>query len=174
MKIRCDLHVNGGSRKLVLMPGPNERADHLALKLAAYLLFWDKEPVVVPSAKHPALLGQEFVPDLMSLDITGAVDLWVECGATTMNKLDKVARRFTHARIVVLTPSAREAERLRSDVAAKLERAPRIEILAWKDGQFTEFARTLAEKTEVYGEAGGHMINAVVNERPVVSEFKPF
>lgn len=174
MRLRCDLNVNGGTRTLVLMPGINERADHLALKLAAYLLFWDKEPIVAPSAGHPALLGQEFVPDVMCVDITGAVDLWVECGVTTINKLDKVARRFSQARIVVLTPDARQAKQLREDVDAKMERAPRIEILAWKDRQFVEFARTLVEKTEVYGEAGGHMINAVINEQPVVSEFAPF
>ena len=174
MKLRCDLHINGGDRTVVLMPGISEKADHLAMKLAAYMLFWDREPIVSPSAKHSALLDQEFIPDMMAVDITGALDLWIECGATTMNKLDKVARRFAHARIVVLTPTAREAKQLREDVVAKIERAPRIEILAWDGAQFKEFAKTLAEKNEVYGEAGGHMINAVVNEHPLVCEFKAF
>lgn len=171
MNLRCDLHVNGAARKLVLISGINERADHLALKLAAYLLFWDKQPVVAPSSSHPALLDQEFVPDLMALDMTGALELWIECGATTMNKLDKVARRFSQARIVVLTPTERQARQLREDLNAKIERAPRIEIMAWKDQQFNEFARALLEKTEVYGEAGGRMINAVINEQPLVCEF---
>lgn len=174
MKLRCDLHVNGGARKLVLIPGLNEPVDHLALKLAAYLLFWDREPVVAPSAKHPALLGQEFIPDLMALDLTGALDLWIECGVTTMNKLDKTARRFSQARLVVLTPHPRQARRLREEVEGKIERAARVEILSFEDGQFAEFARALIEKTEVYGEAGGHLINAVINERPVVSELKAY
>ena len=174
MKLRCDLNVNGDSRTLVLMQGINERHDHLAMKLAAYLLFWDRDPVVAPSAGHPALLGQEFIPDLMAVDITGTLDLWVECGATTMNKLDKVAKRFSRARIVVLTPTARQAQQLRADVEDKIGRAARIEILAWKDAQFLEFAKTLVEKNEVYGEAGGHMINAVINEQPLVSEFSPY
>ena len=38
MKFRCDLHLNGGSRKLILMPGPNETVEHLALKLAAKVM----------------------------------------------------------------------------------------------------------------------------------------
>ena len=53
MKLRCDLNVNGGERKLLIVQGPNEPESHLALKLAACLLFWDSEPLVDASVKLP-------------------------------------------------------------------------------------------------------------------------
>ena len=80
MNLRCALHVNGGERKLHLALGPNEKEEHLALKLAACLLFWDLEPIVDASPKHPALLGQEYLPDVLAVDAAGEAVLWVDCG----------------------------------------------------------------------------------------------
>lgn len=174
MKLRCDLHVNGASRKLVLVPGENEKDETLALKLAAYLLFWGQDPVVDASARHPALAGQEFLPDLMALDETGAVRLWVECGSATLHKLMKLTRRLPQARIVVLKATEREARRLRSDMEDKLDRHAKVEVLAWRGDSFRDWLGALAEKTEVYGEAGGLSLNVVVNERPLAAELARF
>lgn len=174
MKIRCDLHLNGAARKLLLVPGPNETGEHLALKLAAYLLFWDYRPIVEASSRHPALAGQEFKPDLMALDESGQVRLWVECGHVTLHKLQKLVRRLPYARIVVIKASEREALRLREDLKERLGRQERIEVLGWPGAQFKDWLGSLREKTEIYGEGGGLMINAVVNERPLVAELKKF
>ena len=174
MKIRCDLHLNGGSRKLLLVPGPNETGEHLALKLAAYLLFWDQNPVVEASSRHPALAGQEFIPDLMALNDSGEIALWVECGQATLHKLGKLVRRLPAARIVVIKATEREAARLRQDVGDRLDRPERIEVLAWPGRSFHQWLAVVREKTEVYGEGGGLMINAVVNEHPIVAELKVF
>lgn len=173
MKIRCDLHVNGGSRKLLLVPGPNEPPSHLALKLAAYLLFWDQEPIVDASTKTPALAQYEFLPDVVCLDDAGDIKLWVECGTATMHKLSKLIRRLPvgRGRIVVLKETARDAQRLRREVDEQLEKAHRVEILFWPGTSFQDWLRAIGEKTEVYGEASERMINAVVNEQPVLAEF---
>lgn len=166
-RIRCDLHLNGGSRKLILAAGPNETAEHLALKLSAYFLFWDFEPIVGASARHPALLNQEFLPDLLALNDAGEASLWVECGHVTMHKLMKLTRRFPNARLVVVQSGPREAERTRRDLQDQVDRHAKIEILAWPHGQFASWMDILAEKTEAYGESGGLSINAVVNEHPL-------
>lgn len=170
MNLRCDLTVNGAERKLVLASGPNEPREHIALKLAAYVLFWDLEPIVDASPKHPALLGQEFVPDLLALDIQGQTRLWVECGQTSMNKLIKIVRRFPYARIVVLKAGERDAARMRKDLQAQHDRPERIEVLGWPAASFKQWLEALQEKTEVYGEGGGLTLNAVVNERPIIAE----
>lgn len=174
MKLRCDLHLNGGARKLVLVPALNETGEHLALKLASYLLFWDCQPVVEASSRHPALAGQEFVPDLMALDDSGQVRLWVECGQVTMHKLKKLTRRLPAARIVVVKATEREAARLRGDLKDRLERQERIEVLGLPGTKFKEWLGCLRERTEIYGESGGLTINAVVNEHPLVAEFGKF
>lgn len=174
MKIRCDLHVNGSSRKLILVPGPNEKPEHLALKLCAYLLFWDEQPLVEASSRHPALQGQEFVPDLMALDDDGSIRLWLECGQVTLHKLEKLTRRLPVSRIVVMKGSEPEALRLRQDLRERLDRQKKIEILAWPGHEFKAWLAALLEKTEVYGEGGGLLLNVVVNEHPLAAEFKRF
>lgn len=164
MKIRADLNLNGGHRKLVLVPGENEKDEHLALKLAAYLLFWDSELVVDASVKHPALRGQDYRPDLLGVDESGSVGAWVECGNTTLNKLFKALRRWPSARVIVLKEDPARAKRIRSDLAAEVAGSERVEVLAFPAGAFAEWRGRLGEKVEVYGEAGGLSFNLVVNE----------
>ena len=168
MKLRCDLHVNGGSRKLLIVQGPNEPEEHLALKLAACVLFWDKEPLLDASAKTPALAQYDFLPDVLGLDEAGGIALWVECGSSTMNKLSKLTRRVPagQGRIVVLKATARDADRLRSEVSEQLDKPQRVEIIAWPGTSFKEWTAAVGEKTEIYGEASELSINAVVNQIP--------
>jgi len=178
VKIRCDLHVNGGNKKLLLVAGPSETEDHLALKLAAFLMFWEQDPIINPSVKTPFLASYEFLPDLIALDAGGDCKLWVECGTATMHKMTKLTRRLPNARIVVLKENERGAVRLRADVAELFkdqpDRAEKVEIWAWQGGSFKDWARALGEKTEVYGEAGELSINAVVNDTPVAVDFKTY
>lgn len=170
MRIRADLHVNSGSRKLILVAVENEKHDHLALKLAAYLLFWEEDLVLEASAKHPALAGQDFRPDLLGTDITGAVSLWVERGNTSQNKLVKVLRRWPSARVVVFKEDPVKARRLRADLERDTPDASRVEIFHWPAGGFSAWERLLDEKTEVYGEAGGAGFNLVVNEQVYLAD----
>lgn len=171
MKLRCECRVNGGERTLQLMAGPNEPGEHLALKLAACLLFWDREPILDASPKTPGLEHFDFSPDLIAKDAAGDVTLWVECGSTTMNKLDKLPKRLPRARIVVLKETIRDAERLRRELdAAGMGR--RIEILAWPDGAFRAWAERVGEKTEAYGEAGELSLNLVLNGHPVCLDLR--
>lgn len=174
MTLRCDLTINGSSRKLVMAQGPNETQEHMALKLAAYLLFWDLEPIVDAGPKHSALLNQEFVPDLMALNIEGQVQLWVECGQTSMNKLIKLVRRFPYTRVLVMRASERDAARLRKDLEAQHDRSERIEVIGWPAASFREWMDALQEKTEVYGEGGGLTLNVVINEKMIVAELKAY
>lgn len=174
MKIRCDLNINGEQRRPYLIAGPNEPDEHLAHKVAAYILFWDYAPLLDVSTRLPALANYEFLPDLLGLDDAGAIKLWVECGSITLHKLTKVTRRAPRARVVVMKESEREAERLRKDLLAQFDRPERVEILAWPGSSYKEWIALVADKTEAYGEASGHMINGVVNDAPLVVEFKPF
>ncbi len=162
MKLRCELHLKQ-SGNVILVARPEETLDHLAMKLAAFAMFLTHEPIVEPSSDHPALLGSEYRPDLCALNVAGEVDLWVECGAVTLNKIHKVTRQFPHARIVVLKAKRHEAERLRRDMVDVVRNSDRIEIWTWPDGSFDEWKGALEEKTELYGEAGERTFNLVVN-----------
>ncbi len=166
MKIRCDLHINHGHRKLILAPQPQETLEHLALKLAAYLLFWAYDPKVELSPKHPALAQQEFRPDLIALDEAGEVRLWVECGNVTLHKLDKLIRRYPAARLCVLKATEAEGKRLRNDLREQVPRQERVEVLCWP-GPFSLWSRALEEKTHAVGETSETSLNLVMNETAV-------
>lgn len=177
MKIRADLSVNGGERRTLLVSGPSEPDDHLAHRLAAFILFWDYEPILDASVKTPALADYEFLPDLLGLNAGGEAVLWVECGSVTMNKLTKITRRLPRARLVVMKETERQAAELRRDLIAGFDRPEKVEILAWPDKSYKDWARAAAakaDKTEVFGEASGHMLNVVMNEAMFVVEFKSF
>lgn len=173
MALRCDIHLNGGHRKLILSPRPEETHDHLALKLAAFLLFWAEEPVVDPSAKHPALLDQEFRPDLMALDLSGRMALWIECGFTSLNKLEKLPRRFPHARFVVIRESLRDGERVRRDLNDCLTRGT-VDVWAWREEDFKLWRDALDDKTEVFGDVQGRSFNLTINQTPLAVDLQDF
>ena len=174
MKLRCDLHVNGENRKLLLVPGPNEIGERLALKLAGFLLFWTFDPKVDASTKTAALAQFEFLPDLVGLNDAGEIALWVDCQTTTMNKLTKLTRRLPRGRIVVLKEDERGAARLRVDAAAQLDRPERIEILAFPGASFREWLSCLGEKVEIFGDSTERLLNVVVNGHPVATDLKAF
>jgi len=95
VKIRSTLHLGEKTRALQLYPILSETDDHLLLKLAACVFFYEREPLVISSPQqHPALAGQDFAPDLITADDTNQVTFWVECAKTTLHKLDKVTKRF--------------------------------------------------------------------------------
>ena len=64
MKIRAELTINGETRKPFLVSGPSEPDDHLAHRIAAYILFWNDDPTLDATTKTPALANFEFLPDL--------------------------------------------------------------------------------------------------------------
>jgi uncharacterized protein YaeQ len=167
MSIRCDLHVNGGHRRLVIVPRKEETMEHVALRLSAFLLFWDLDPKYELSLKHPALSQQEFRPDLVALNVAGEIALWVECGNVSLHKLNKLTRRYPQARLAVLKTSPEEGRKLRADAADELSRSNLLDIWTWPAGAFASFQKALREVTHVVGEAGGVSLNLVINETPV-------
>jgi len=163
-KIRADMRVNGDWRKLVLVAVENEKPQHLALKLGAYLSFWEHDLILEASSKHTALMGQPFRPDLMAPDITGSMAIWVECGNTSLHKLTKVLRRWPDAKFAVFKEDPQKAERFRMDLEKEVPKSQRVEVYGWPRGAFDEWMRALTEKTEIFGEAKGVGFNLVVNE----------
>lgn len=159
------MRVNGGERKLTFTCIGNETPAHLAMKLAAYLSFWDADLSMELGDKTPALSGQEFRPDLLGVDASGQVSLWAECGTTAMHKLGKVVRRWPGARVAIFKENEAQGRFLREDLGRSLPDPGRVEIFCWPGRAFQEWMSLLSEKTEIDGEAKGAGFNLVVNER---------
>ncbi len=171
MKIRSAIHLGETSFHLQLYPVLQETTDHLALKLAAALLFHAQEPVVVTSPQqHPCLMGQDFYPDLLALDVSGQATLWVECGKTTAHKLEKVSKRFRDTRIVMLTEQPREGTQMAQTV--KSAGIDRVEIWSFEEGEFGRWKKLISEQNDIIGEATVSSLNLVINSEMFVTELR--
>jgi hypothetical protein len=167
---RCDFHINGGQRKLILAQGAQETFDHLALRLSAPILFWALEPKMELSPKHPALAQMEFRPDFIALNEAGETLLWGECGNVSLNKIDKVLRRCPYARVVVLKASPAEGAKMRKDLEDGVDRQERVEVLSWKPEDFAQWRDAVGELTEIFGESTERSVNLVINDVPLAAD----
>lgn len=164
MTLRCELNVNGGSRRILLVGKEEEPHEHLALRLTAAILFFDLEPALEAGPGDPLLADIGFLPDLMVPDGTGGVAVWVECGNVANNKLIKVARRVKQGRLVVLKEDEDSGRRQREVIKKEIRNGERIEVWAWPKAEFARWNAALQESNYIYGEAAGRSLNLVLNE----------
>jgi len=141
------------------------------LKLASFVFFHAKEPVVITSPQqHAALAGQDFAPDLMSADLTSQVTLWIQCGKTTLHKLDKVTKRFRDARIWMLMAHPHEARQMAESLDS--EGIHRIEIWSFRQGEFGRWRELVQEQNDIIGEANETSMNLVINNEMFMTELE--
>ena len=164
MTVRCELNVNGGTRRILLVAKEEETPEHVALRLAAAILFFDGEPALEAGPKHPAVVYFGFFPDLLVTNEAGAVSIWIECGTIAVNKLAKVTRRLRGARLVALRESPEDGRRFREVVKKEIPKGEKIEIWAWPKEEFIKWTNAIKESSHVYGEASGMSLNLVLNE----------
>ncbi len=170
MTIRSTIHINGRTTSLNLYATLQETRDHLLLKLAATLFFFDQDPTIETGATHPALQGQDYWPDVMATDAGGQITLWIECGKTTLHKLEKISRRFRNARIIVLTPEPHQARQQAEGIAADNLRG--IEIWSFGQGEFERWRQAASEKNDIIGEAKASSLNLVINNALYVTDLE--
>lgn len=170
MNIRCELNINGGDRRILLVAKEEETLEHVALRLTAAILFFDLEPALEVGPTHPAVLDIGFYPDLMAVDESGEIGVWVECGNVANNKLVKVARRLRKARLVVLKESPEDGRRFREVIKKEIPKGDKIEVWAWPKDDFARWTAAIKESTHVFGEASGRSLNLVLNEVPFAVE----
>ncbi len=172
MQIRCSIQMGEDSRKLVLVSQDTETLEHMALKLAAYLLFYNENPIVGIKSDHPAIGHQEFQPDLLCLNEAGEIKIWIECGNVATHKLDKLIRRNRQARIVVLKSTLHEAQNLRRAFEKNdIKHSNRVEVLTFPEGFGEDWIKAMAETVEVFGEVSEHSFNLVANLTPFSFNF---
>jgi len=166
MTVRCELNINGGTRRILLVAKEEETPEHVALRLAAAILFFDREPALEVGPTHPAVVDVGFFPDLLVTDEAGGLAIWIECGNIATNKLTKVARRLRTARMVVLKESPEDGRRFREVVKKEIPKGDKIEIWAWPKEEFTKWTAAIRESSHVFGEASDKSLNLVLNEVP--------
>ena len=170
MKIRGELHLSSGLSRVILVQKPEETIDHLALKLAAFAMFCAHRPIVEPSSHHPALDRFDHKPDVMILGPAGDIATWIECGSVSTHKLDKILRRLSQVRLIVLKKSLREGNQVRERAIEDIRHEKRIEIWTWPEGLYNSWLSALEEKTEIFGDIQERLFNCVVNHTAYMAD----
>ncbi|OGS11714.1 MAG: hypothetical protein A2285_07220 [Elusimicrobia bacterium RIFOXYA12_FULL_57_11] len=164
MNIRCDLNINGGSRRALIAAKEEETPEHVALRLTAAILFFDQEPALDTGPSDPSVTDIGFLPDLMVGDGAGGVAVWIECGNVAVNKLTKVARRIRSGRLVILKESAEAGRRMREVIKKEISKGEKVEVWAWPKEDFARWTAAIHESNYIFGEASGSTLNLVLNE----------
>jgi hypothetical protein len=166
MNVRCELNINGGTRRILLVAKEEEKPDHVALRLAAAILFFDLEPALEAGPNHPAVADIGFFPDLLAADESGAAGVWIECGNVATNKITKVVRRLRTARLVALKENPEEGRKFRAVLKKEVPKSGRVEIWCWPKEEFIKWTGAIKESSHVVGEARGRSLNLVLNGVP--------
>jgi uncharacterized protein YaeQ len=141
-KYTLSITCNGEPRKLVFTRASQESERHLALKLLAYLLYFELEPKVEFG------VGQHYKPDLVCMSGRD-VSLWVDCGDIGFHKLDKVATRNHRARVIVVKATARSAVAYQREAMRRIRRPERIAYAGFDEDFVEGIVYSLSTRTSL-------------------------
>lgn len=127
----------GVETRVFLRKGRGESLDHVVMKLLSYLLFYHEDLRIEASA------NQHYKPDLLRLGDQLQPVQWVDCGQTSIRKLDVISRRNrdTFIEIVKPTPGALAAYHLQA--IPRLARPERVRFWSFHDGLVRQLCELL-------------------------------
>ena len=108
------LGLYGVERALIMIKRSGESMQHVMMKLLSYLTFYHQDLLIEARA------DQHYKPDLVRFNLRGDPVQWVDCGATSLKKLDAISRKNYETYIDIVKKS-------RSELALyKLQADPRL------------------------------------------------
>ncbi len=148
--MRCNVTISNApleiadvEERLILRKGEGESIEHVAMKLLAYVLFYH------PGLEIERSLDRHYKPDLVRTDDRGEVVQWIECGSTTVRKLDRLTRSNPYATIKIVKATA-SAARIYQEQAEEVLRLPeRVHYLGFEGGFVTAVGARLWKQNEV-------------------------
>lgn len=129
--------------RVIFSSFPGESTWHVSLKLLAYLIYRRRDPLV----ERP--VGQRFKPDLVVLKDDGRVRLWIDCGETSIRKLERVVARNPIARVVIIKDTVRHLEGYRALADQALRDTSRVLYLAPDNALIDGMAVAMRQRNRV-------------------------
>ena len=153
-------------RTVAMAQFPDEPDQHVLLRFLAWVWFYDEQ-----LRDGQGWLDQN-QPDLLALDLTGQLALWIECGLPPLKRLCKALGRSKTARFIALFADPDEAQIFRKQVLA--ERPRHLELIevycvdpafvSWLEGhgrRNMDWSATLSDGT-LYLDCDGHTEQCVL------------
>ncbi len=129
--------------KLVLTKAEGESEGHLMLKFLSYLLYYR------PGIKVEYRIEQHFQPDLIVEGDNFQPLLWVDCGNTTLKKLDKVATKNHHCDIYIVKENEYQLRVYYQKAQKRVKHVERVEFICFDDTFVSVLVEGLQRTNEV-------------------------
>lgn len=133
----------GEPARRFLRKGRGESQRHVMMKWLGFLLFYHPELQIEASA------SQHYKPDLLRLDERGQPLQWIDCGQTSLQKLDSISvkNRLTYIDIIKATRAELEAYKVQADT--RLRRPERVRYWAFEDHLVEQLGELLQRRHEI-------------------------
>jgi hypothetical protein len=132
--------------KLIIGRQELEPLNNVILKVLGFCFFYRERLQIQPNLHNDAI---PFVPDLVQLDYEMRPRLWVECGETSLNKLNKLAVKVNEAEIWILKPSFNEAEAMIPAMRRADLRKDRYSIIGFDEVMIQEMTDSLKPRNDL-------------------------
>jgi uncharacterized protein YaeQ len=133
------------TQSLVAARHPSETAEHLTLRVLAWCLLYQEGIAFGPNISDPDNA------DVWGHDLTGQVTLWVECGATSADKLRKIVQHNSDAAVHVVFGDERRQQELFSELGERGRLAKglsRVEVWSIDETLLQQLARNEARRQQ--------------------------
>ena len=127
-KFTFDFSVGKKSGKLILVKSEGETRIHVALKILAYLLFYD------PALQVEVDAGMHYKPDLLQRSEEKGIEVWIDCGQISLDKVENLVRKLRRPRIILLKETHSEMKRFKASILKHIPAASRIEFISFEQG----------------------------------------
>ena len=144
------LEVYGAESRAFFIKGRGESMRHVMMKLMSYIMFYQEDLLIEASA------DQSHKPDLVRFNMRNEPLQWIDCGQTSLQKLDRISsssrNRMTYIEIVKATLGELESYYKQADT--RLANPERVRYWSFRDYFIEELGEILH---------GRHKITATVS-----------
>ena len=147
-------------RKMIIVKAEMESREHIAMKLLAYLLFYDPRLIIEKS------VDMHYKPDLAIMGDHDLPELWIDCGQIAVKKVESLAGKLKSSRFIILKETKREMEQFRKVIEHKVNNFSSVEYLGFEPGFISGVAAAFERRNEVMlYEVMENVIGLALNEQ---------
>lgn len=154
LSLNIDLTLNhqpkelyGLQRRVLLRKGARESSRHVMMKLMAMLMFYHDDLVIEGSAH------QHYKPDLVRLNAQQEPVQWIDCGHTSIKKLNRITQRNHETTVDIVKATPGELAMYRREAQRQLRYPERVDYWSFE----RQFIRALGARVH-----GRHALVATV------------
>lgn len=130
-------------RKMIIVKDETESYEHIAMKVVAFLLYYDPRLIIEKS------VDMHYKPDLVIMGDHGLPELWIDCGAIAVKKVESLAIKLKSSRFIVIKETKREMESFKKIIEKKVSSIDSVEFLSFEPGFIKGVGAAFQRRNEV-------------------------